>query len=171
MSVLQKTTDIDKTPYIGMDLNGDGVIETIATLPVDETGKPLFTPSRPGTVVIKDNPTFQAILQSVLESLQNGLSLNGSLTTVTHTTATVTTATGAALAANANRKYALVVNDSDTVIYIKIGADAAANQGIRLNADGGSFEMSHALGNLNTGAINAIHAGSGNKTLLVTEGV
>jgi hypothetical protein len=145
-----------------------------------------------GIGAINANPTantLQARLKAILDALNSGIevsgpltdaelraaavqvAINGSLATVTHSVATVTTATGAALAANVNRKYALLVNDSDTVIYIKIGANAVANQGIRLNANGGSYEMSNALGNLNTGAINAIHAGSGNKTLLVTEGV
>lgn len=96
---------------------------------------------------------------------------DGAYTTPTHTVATVTNATGAALGANANRLYALLVNDSDTTIYLKLGVAAAANQGIRLSANGGSYEMSKKAGNLYTGAINAIHAGSGSKALLVTEGV
>jgi hypothetical protein len=95
----------------------------------------------------------------------------GAYTTPTHSVATVTTVTGAALAANAARLYALLVNDSDTAIYIKLGAAAVANQGIRLGANGGSYEMSKKLGNLYTGAINAIHGGTGNKVLLVLEGV
>lgn len=96
---------------------------------------------------------------------------DGAYTTPTHTAVNATTASGAALASNANRLYALVVNDSDTTIYIKLGADAVANQGIRLNAYGGAYEMSKKLGNLYTGAINCIHASTGNKVLLVTEGV
>ena len=92
-------------------------------------------------------------------------------TTPAHTAVNVTTTTGAVLASNANRLYALLVNDSDTAIYIKLGAAAVANQGIRLNALGGNYEMSAMLGNLYTGAINGIHAGSGNKVLLMTEGV
>ena len=92
-------------------------------------------------------------------------------TTPTHTVISVTTSSSVALAANANRLYALLVNDSDTEIYIKLGATAVANQGIRLNAFGGSYEMSAMLGNLYTGAINAIHAGTGNKVLLLTEGM
>jgi len=99
------------------------------------------------------------------------LSVNGAYTAPTHSAATVTSTTGQALAANANRKYALLVNDSDTAIYIKLGAAAVANEGIRLNANGGSYEMSDLHGNLYTGAINAIHGSTGNKTLLVTEGV
>lgn len=91
--------------------------------------------------------------------------------TSTHTVATVTTESGVALAANGNREYALFINDSpDTVIYLKIGVAAVANEGIRLNAAGGSYEMSRALGNLCQGVVNAIHGGSGDKVLLVTEG-
>ena len=99
------------------------------------------------------------------------VSINGSLATVTHTVVNATTVSGAALAANVNRKYALLINDSDTVLYIKIGATAVVNQGIRLNANGGSYEISHAVGNLNTGVVNVIHAGIGNKVILVAEGV
>lgn len=91
-------------------------------------------------------------------------------TAITHTTAAVGVAPGAALAANPARKYALLVNDSDSVIYLKIGAAAVANAGIRLNASGGSYEMSAAYGNLDTRAINAISTGTG-KVLLVAEGV
>lgn len=88
---------------------------------------------------------------------------------IAHTAATIGVASGAALAANANRKYALLVNDSDTAIYIKIGSAAVVSEGIRLNAQGGSYEMSAAYGNLDTRAINAISSDAG-QTLLVTEG-
>jgi len=91
-------------------------------------------------------------------------------TTPTHTAPSIGTTTTVALASNANRLYALLVNNSDEVIYFKLGANAVLNQGIRLNANGGSYEMSKLLGNLYTGAINGICA-SGNKVLLVLEGV
>ncbi len=86
-----------------------------------------------------------------------------------HTTATAKTTTAAVVAANATRSYLLVINDSDTVIYLGLGVAAVANQGIRLNANGGSYEMSAQYGNLYRGAVNSIHGGSGDKTLLVTE--
>jgi len=98
-------------------------------------------------------------------------SVNGAYATPTHSVVAVAAATSVALAANANRKYALLINDSDTTIYVKLGAAAVANQGVRLNANGGSYEMSNLSGNLYIGAINAIHGGTGNKVLLVTEGV
>ena len=90
--------------------------------------------------------------------------------TATHTAVNVTTSSAAVLAANANRLHALLVNDSDTAIYLKLGATAVANQGIRLNASGGSYEMSELEGNLYVGAINGIHGGTGNKVLVIMEG-
>lgn len=90
--------------------------------------------------------------------------------TLTHTAVTIGVASGVALAANANRKYALIINDSDATIYLKIGAAAVLNAGIRLNASGGSYEMSAAYGNLDTRVINAISSAA-DKVLLVTEGV
>lgn len=87
----------------------------------------------------------------------------------THTAPAVTTSSNTVLAANANRQYVLLVNDSDTTIYVKFGSAAVVNEGIRIAA-GGSFEASKLLGNLSTAAIHAIHGGSGNKTLLITEG-
>jgi hypothetical protein len=94
--------------------------------------------------------------------------IDGSYTTPTHTAVSVTTSTGVALAVNTSRKYALFINDSDTAQYLKFGTDAVLNEGIRLNANGGSYEMSAAQGNLYTGAVNVIAATAG--TLLVTEG-
>ena len=79
----------------------------------------------------------------------------------------VTAAGVVALAANADRRGALLVNDSDTVMYLKLGAGPAVNAGIRLNANGGSYEINGA--NLYQGIITAIHGGAGNKVLLITE--
>ena len=92
-------------------------------------------------------------------------------TTPEHTAVNVTTITSEVLAANAGRLYALLVHDSDTDIYIKLGAAAVAHEGIRLNAGGGWYEMSAMLGNLYVGTINGIHTGSGDKVLMMTEGV
>ncbi len=87
-----------------------------------------------------------------------------------HTTASMTSSTAAVLALNDDREYALIVNDGSVDVYLKIGAAAVANQGIRINASGGSYEMSRALGNLSDVAINGITV-SGSATVLVTEGV
>lgn len=97
------------------------------------------------------------------------LKATGLCATKTHTHPTIAATTTAALAANTDRLYALFENDSDEAIYLKVGVAAVMNQGIRLNAYGGSYEMSGALGNLNTGAVNGICT-SGSKVLLVVEG-
>lgn len=96
---------------------------------------------------------------------------DNTLTAITHSVLAVTTSSQTALAANADRKYAMLINDSDTAIYLKIGTAAVANEGIRINPNGGAYEMSSTIGNLYTGVINAIHGGTGDKTLLITEGV
>lgn len=92
-------------------------------------------------------------------------------TTPAHTSVNVTTNTTAVLAANANRKYALITNFSDTEIFLALGGNAVANIGIVLLSKGSSYEISAMAGNLYLGAINAIHASTGNKVVLVTEGV
>lgn len=93
----------------------------------------------------------------------------GYYNTPAHTEATIGAGTGEALAANEARVYALFVNDSDSVIYLRFGEDAVLNEGIRINPMGGSFEMSQQMGNLYSGVVNGI-AGSASKNLLVLEG-
>lgn len=96
--------------------------------------------------------------------------LSGSITLDNKVAVAVGVATTEILPANANRKYALIVNDSDTVIYLGTGEAAVPNQGIRLNPNGGSYEMCAANGNLTLGAINGISSVAG-KNVLPTEGV
>ena len=90
------------------------------------------------------------------------------ITTVTHTAVTVANATTAVAAANADRKWLLIVNNSDETIYLKLGAAAVLNQGIRINAAGGALELTDR--SLYLGAVNGICA-SGGKVALVSEGV
>jgi 3-deoxy-D-arabino-heptulosonate 7-phosphate (DAHP) synthase len=116
-------------------------------------------------------------VQEVIATNQNDRPVqkrDGSIRTLTHAAVVTTAAQSvAALAANSSRKYALFINDSDAVVYLKVGAAAVSSQGIRLNANGGSYEMSFKNGNLHTGAVNAIAVTGavGDKVLLVTEGV
>lgn len=85
-----------------------------------------------------------------------------------HTTASCTSATGTALAAHAGRISALLVNDGTSTIYLKIGEVAIASEGIRLNANGGSYFISDKAGNLDLEVVNCITA-SATVVLLVTE--
>jgi len=72
------------------------------------------------------------------------------------------------LAANPQRMDAVFVNDSNQEIYLARGNAAVLNEGIRLNATGGSYEIN--ANNLFLGAINAIAEG-GAKNLTVSEGI
>ena len=88
---------------------------------------------------------------------------------IAHTTASMSSTSAAVLAANSDRKYALIVNDGAAIVYLNLGGTAVANQGIRLNANGGSYEISSDQGNRFDGVINGITV-SGTATVLVTEG-
>jgi len=85
-----------------------------------------------------------------------------------HTAVSCATTTTEALAANTSRISALFINDGTAVIYMKIGESAVLNQGIRINANGGSYYMTYDDGNLDSEAVNCIVA-SGTETILVTQ--
>lgn len=70
------------------------------------------------------------------------------------------------LAARTSRVTAVFINDSDEVIYMALGTTAEMNKGIRLNPNGGSYEIN--LTNMYEGAIYAICA-SGGKNLCIQE--
>lgn len=108
------------------------------------------------------------VIQGTVKLGSDGI---GKYTIPYDTTYTVTTTSGTARVRNDSAKYRIFINDSDTVVYLRLGDGVAvANQGYRLNANGGSYEMSEMIGNLYTGPIQAIHAGTGNKVLLIGEG-
>lgn len=88
--------------------------------------------------------------------------------TVAHTAIAVAVTSTVAVAAKSNRTLLILENISDTNIDCKIGAAAVANEGIRLYANGGTLFLD---AKYPTGAVNCIHAGSGTKTLTVTEGM
>lgn len=90
--------------------------------------------------------------------------------TLTHKTASVTESSTEVVAQDKYRSYLLLINDSPETIYIKFGATAAKNEGIRLDANGGSYECHAGKGNLDTQAVNAIAlSGSPARTLLITK--
>ena len=70
-------------------------------------------------------------------------------------------------ASTPTRVYAAFVNDSDTTIYLALEDAAVLNAGIRLNAAGGSYEITQL--NPWTGAVNAICSVAG-KVLTYLEG-
>jgi len=132
-----------------------------------------------GLVALADR--FKGLLTGITLAANSGVDIgdvdvltepsgDGTYTTPTHTAPSIGSSTTTALAANASRLYAMFINDSDEVIYLKLGASAVLNEGIRLNANGGSYEMSKKIGNLYTGVVNGICT-SGDKVCLVCEGV
>lgn len=90
-----------------------------------------------------------------------------------HTAVNVGAISTLALAAHDHPAYRRFENPTaDTDMFLKLGAPAVLNEGIFLAKGGANpFEMSQAKGNLYIGAVYAIHAGEGDKVLLVTQGV
>ena len=86
----------------------------------------------------------------------------------THAAISCTSSTGEALALNGGRVAALFVNDGTSTIWIAINQAAVANEGIRLNANGGSYYMDVNDNNIDREAVNCITA-SATVILLVTE--
>ena len=82
-------------------------------------------------------------------------------------TVNVGVATTQIIAANTARRHLIIVNDSDTTIFLGVGAAAVLHSGIRINAAGGAFTMDRQ--NLSTVAVNGIHEGVGNKAVTVHE--
>ena len=88
----------------------------------------------------------------------------------TFTEGSVSNTTSEVLADNSNRKFAKFINDSDTVMYLRVGENSVANEGIRLSATGGEYTMSPKHGNLSTREVDAIVGSGSGKVLLVIEG-
>ena len=94
------------------------------------------------------------------------ISVSG-VSSATNTKVAVGAASTTALAANASRKFAHFVNDSDEAIYLNFSGTAVINEGARLNARGGYCGIN--MTDLYTGIVTAICA-SGGKNLTVMEG-
>ena len=58
------------------------------------------------------------------------------------------------LSAKGGRQYALIVNDGPNVVYLDLGPSAELEKGVRLNANGGSYEITSV--NLYVGKITGI---------------
>ncbi len=87
--------------------------------------------------------------------------------TANHGTASVGTASAEVIAANPDRKYLLLTNDGTATAYLALGTSAVLNAGLRLAANGGSYEMTRGAANVYSGAINGIASVNGVKLLTV----
>jgi len=71
--------------------------------------------------------------------------------------------------ANTDRKYLVICNDSETdVVYLNIGSEAKKQEGIRLNPNGGTYEVNWT--NLHKQAVYGIAGGTGTVIVTYVEG-
>ena len=87
---------------------------------------------------------------------------------VTDIQAGVVDADSIIVAANEERADLKIVNDSASIVYLARGNVAVVNSGIRLNANGGAFNMDTV--DLFLGAIHAICALGEDATVTISEG-
>ena len=100
--------------------------------------------------------------------------VSSQLTPITQSAPTqvsVGVASGVLLAANAARRYLVIVNNAAAArVSIAFGVAAVLDSGITLQPNGGAYEMSVGAGNLNVGEIRAIASGAAT-TVGLQEGV
>lgn len=108
-----------------------------------------------------------AVFRSSSTSGNNNNATQSEIAVVSETTVMVTTSDTLLLVANASRKDALIINNSNSDVFISRGLTAVINRGILLRANGGFYEIN--LLNLYKGKISAI-ATSGAVSLMVSEG-
>lgn len=89
---------------------------------------------------------------------------------VTGTHAGVGSVSTLVLAANTDRNFACIINDSDTPIVLNLGSAATVGEGIRLGTAGGERRTEINWLNRFTGAIYGIHEETGTKRVTVAEG-
>lgn len=119
-------------------------------------------------VAIVVNLTFFAVLvgnRPNQPALGSPTSLITSAATIAGTN--VATSTTEVIAANVGRQSLIITNDSDTNVYCAVGIDAVLNQGTRLNANGGVWEIVPPI--VYTKEIDCIHGGAGNKVVVTQE--
>ena len=96
-----------------------------------------------------------------------GARLDTSFSSGTNSRPTITNLSSVILAANTNRKYVIISNQSGQNVFLRLGALAIINEGILL-APGFVYEIG--FSNLWTGTINAVKAGGGAVLIDVFEG-
>lgn len=72
----------------------------------------------------------------------------------TNTSGTVGIVSSVLLNPNESRQSATITNDGVRAVYLAFGSTATTNQGIRLNASGGAYEIN--MHNMYTGTVAAI---------------
>jgi len=75
------------------------------------------------------------------------------------------------LAANPDRKYALLINSSDEIVYLGLGFTPTAVSGVQINPNGGSYELGLRFGNNVVGSITAVAESGLTNLVMCMEGV
>ncbi len=89
--------------------------------------------------------------------------------TYAHTAPNVVASTTQVIAAAPKRKYLRVQNDDGALtVWIKVGADAVLNQGIKLGP-GEYYEMRQDKNNVDPSVVNGIASAAGPAVVLVTQ--
>lgn len=114
------------------------------------------------------------IYGAVAPSKNNGLlqgRSSGRINRIVNTPTSFATTTGTGpesillIATSTAFEYALVINDSDTIVYMDFKSDPQLNEGIRLNANGGSYEIK--AENLFQSLLRATSSASGKNILVI----
>ena len=92
---------------------------------------------------------------------------NTGFSTGSNTRPAVTSTSSTILASNVNRKFAYIFNQTGSIIFLKFGATAVVNQGIRL-ADNATYEID--ADNLWTGDVMAVKSAAASVNIEVFEG-
>ncbi len=89
--------------------------------------------------------------------------------TYTHAAVDVNDSNTVVAAATAGRKYLQIQNDDAAlIVWLKVGATAVANEGIRLGP-GEEFEMRQDKNNVDPSVVNGIASAAGPAIVLVTQ--
>mgnify|MGYP000179793687 CR=1 FL=1 len=138
----------------------------VPTATPTDTPEPTATPTTTNTPVptasptATDTPAPTATPTPTCSPVCSGYPCN--------TKATVGSVSTFILASSSTRTELEIVNDSDEVVYLALGDYAEMNEGIRLNASGGSWNGQKSNGDVYTGTVYAI-CSSGSKVICVTE--
>ena len=122
--------------------------------------------NKPLTVEIDNNG--EAILRVV--DAAPVISEISSFENSTQISANVTSTSTLVLPQNTLRKYAVITNNSEGPVFISFGINAEINKGICLPTKYTTYEMTGMKGNLFKGGIHAIHDGSEDRKIMITEG-
>lgn len=86
----------------------------------------------------------------------------------TSTGRVIGTSSGVIMATSTGRSYALIINDGASTVYLGFnGNPAVLGQGVRLTAQGGSFEIDNQ--NMYTGAVTAIASSSASNVTILAK--